>query len=681
LGTEPLAELYLETTVIFADIVGFTAWSSVREPTQIFLLLETIYNAFDVLAKRRRVYKVETIGDCYIAIAGLHEPRKDHAIVMARFARDIRRCMKTLTREVETIFGPDTSTLSIRIGLHSGPVTAGVLRGDRPRFQLFGDTINTCALMESTGEAGQIQVSQETANAIAKYGKKSWVRPRVDNKEGKLDSSTKAQTYWLTFGANLKGIAGSVWDGPTHDSFLNTSSVHLKHEESIANLSRRDSNSSSSSVSLDSDDIDTESRMERLVEWNVDKLAAILREIVARRQNSAIRLQPHDGTILRKETTPLEEVKEIIYLPDFDDKNDAVEQTNGASLSPTVIVELREYITCISKMYHDNSFHNFDHASHVVMSVTKLMSRIVAPSELDCEDDRFVKTLHDHTYGITSDPLTQFACAFSALIHDVDHLGVPNPQVVKERPALAEMYKNRSVAEQNSLDLSWDLFMHAKFENLRRVLCGTKEELRRFRQLVVNAVMATDIMDKELKELRNGRWTKAFQERSDEGTKAALNRKATIVIEHIIQASDVAHTMQHWHVYRKWNERLFREMYQAYREGRAEKDPSEFWYKGEIGFLDFYVIPLAKKLKDCGVFGVSSGEYLNYAQQNRKQWTSKGEEVVKSMVASMHMDSEAPPKEAPSSSSSSMLIFEASSCRGSTYDLDLDVESGNTDAE
>jgi hypothetical protein len=99
----------------------------------------------------------------------------------------------------------------------------------------------------------------------------------------------------------------------------------------------------------------------------------------------------------------------------------------------------------------------------------------------------------------------------------------------------------------------------------------------------------------------------------------------------MIQASDVSHTMQHWHIYRKWNARLFSEMYKAYVEGRAEKDPSEFWYKGEIGFFDFYIIPLAKKLKDCGVFGVSSYEYLNYAEQNRAEWEAKGQGIVEEM--------------------------------------------------
>jgi len=73
---------------------------------------------------------------------------------------------------------------------------------------------------------------------------------------------------------------------------------------------------------------------------------------------------------------------------------------------------------------------------------------------------------------------------------------------------------------------------------------------------------------------------------------------------------------------------FYQENLVAYHEGRAEKDPTEFWYKGEIGFFDFYIIPLAKKLKECGVFGVSCDEYLNYALANRKEWVEKGEDVV-----------------------------------------------------
>jgi hypothetical protein len=94
--------------------------------------------------------------------------------------------------------------------------------------------------------------------------------------------------------------------------------------------------------------------------------------------------------------------------------------------------------------------------------------------------------------------------------------------------------------------------------------------------------------------------------------------------------------MQHWHVYRKWNARLFEESYMAFLEGRAEKDPSEIWYEGEIGFFDFYIIPLAKKLKDCGVFGVSSDEYLTYAMQNRQEWEERGRQVVAELKEAAH---------------------------------------------
>ena len=91
--------------------------------------------------------------------------------------------------------------------------------------------------------------------------------------------------------------------------------------------------------------------------------------------------------------------------------------------------------------------------------------------------------------------------------------------------------------------------------------------------------------------------------------------------------------MQHWNVYTKWNARLFKEMYKAYLDGRSgAKDPSEFWAKGEIGFFDFYIIPLAKKLKECGVFGVSSDEYLQYAISNRNEWEEKGEAMTRRIM-------------------------------------------------
>lgn len=277
------------------------------------------------------------------------------------------------------------------------------------------------------------------------------------------------------------------------------------------------------------------------------------------------------------------------------------------------------------------------------MSVTKLVNCMVTMSKPYGHDNRsFQSQQHERTFGITSDPLTLFACVFAAIIHDVGHPGVSNLQLVREGGPLVAKYHSKSVAEQASVDLAWNLLMTKPYQTLRETICATSAEQSQFRQLVVNLVMATDIMDKELQVSRDQRWERAFEQSISDGKdngapdsfpREEINRKATIVLEHLIQVSDIVHTMQHWHVYRKWNERLFEEMFKAYEIGRAAKDPTEFWFQGEIAFFDNHVIPLAKKLKQCGVFGVSSDEYLNYALENRHEWEIKGKLVVEEMAA------------------------------------------------
>ena len=104
---------------------------------------------------------------------------------MCRFAKDIISRFHVLSKDLEMILGPDTGDLDLRVGIHTGPVTAGILRGERARFQLFGDTMNTTARIESTGQRGRIQCSKETAEQIVKAGKSSWLQARVDRVQAK----------------------------------------------------------------------------------------------------------------------------------------------------------------------------------------------------------------------------------------------------------------------------------------------------------------------------------------------------------------------------------------------------------------------------------------------------------------------------------------------------------------
>jgi len=483
--------------------------------------------------------------------------------------------------------------------------------------------------MESNGRRNKIHISGETADLLIEADKENWITPREDVIVAKGKGAL--QTYWLALSKHESSHSPSAYQGSVNDT---ADTVAALDNTEVDIRARKASNSAAAM------------KVQRLIDWNSDLLLQLLMKIVARRTSLTTGAPKTNGEIKKLElvvgeggTPPLEEIQEIITLPKFDATaaKDEIDPKT-VDLGEHVPTQLRDFVAVLASLYRDNPFHCFEHASHVTMSVSKLLSRIAAPDLLETQgDDDLASALHDHTYGITSDPLTQFSVVMAAMIHDVDHRGVPNSILCKEDPQLASVYHGKSVAEQNSIDVAWNAMMDPSFEDLRKCIYGDENEFQRFRSLLVNSVMATDIFDKELALLRKSRWNKAFQEGQREGSAMDdVNRKATIVIEHLIQASDVSHTMQHWHVYQKWNARLFEETYSAFLTGRSDTDPSEGWYKGEIGFFDHYIIPLARKLKECGVFGVSSDEYLSYATENRREWEAKGIAVVTALVQKCH---------------------------------------------
>eukprot|EP00980_Cylindrotheca_fusiformis_P031811 scaffold27023_cov147-Cylindrotheca_fusiformis.AAC.1 len=158
--------------------------------------------SFPILPSSLPTSLVETVGDCYVAAAGLPDPMDDHAVVACKFARKALETMKEITNEMEISLGPDTVALELRVGIHSGQVTAGVLRGERSRFQLFGDTMNTASRMESSGERDSIQVTQATADLLKEAGYVRWLIPRSSRisvkGKGKMQTSGFARRNRLS---------------------------------------------------------------------------------------------------------------------------------------------------------------------------------------------------------------------------------------------------------------------------------------------------------------------------------------------------------------------------------------------------------------------------------------------------------------------------------------------------
>jgi class 3 adenylate cyclase len=190
---EPIADLFLDTSIMFSDIVGFTKWSSERSPHEVFKLLERLFWEFDDIAQRLNVFKLGTIGDCYIAVTGIPDPIDDHATLLTQFAFECRDKVRQVCSDLEAE-GLDTAKLDMRFGIHSGAITAGILRGTKSRFELFGDTINTASRMESTGQAGKIQLSEETAELLRIDNKGGWLTMREDKVAAKGKGTL--QTWW-----------------------------------------------------------------------------------------------------------------------------------------------------------------------------------------------------------------------------------------------------------------------------------------------------------------------------------------------------------------------------------------------------------------------------------------------------------------------------------------------------
>jgi hypothetical protein len=330
---------------------------------------------------------------------------------------------------------------------------------------------------------------------------------------------------------------------------------------------------------------DPSEKYARHIDLLYDVTSSYLKQIAAGRTNTKSGGSPVTTTSLKtaivRRRTVLDEVSDFIPMPHVGYSGRSVDHSSLklalGRLPGKVEAQWMDFITTIAACHRENNqFHNFERTAHMVISSHKMIGCICKTEPM--HNVQLGTSASDCTEDIRSDPLLQFAVVFAALIRNVDHAGINNAALCKENPQLAAICVGCSIAEQNAVEIGWELLMDPSYADLQHYMFGAiKSEILRFRQVVVNMVMATDIFNVRMRENRNKRWHKAFHYSTEDISNSnhktyrstADNKqkkksfKIAVVMENIMQAVDMAHMVQGWKVCKKWNIQSFHESYQG----------------------------------------------------------------------------------------------------------------------
>lgn len=204
-GTRHIAQCYPDVTVLFADLVGFTEQAASTDPEEVVMALDDVFSRFDQLADRFGLEKIKTIGDAYMAAAGVPAPRPDHVSAAAAMALEGRECVSALR-------WPSRTPIGVRIGIACGPVMAGVIGRRKFAYDVWGDTVNTASRLESSAVPGSIQVSEAVYERLsARY---LFSEPYVVQLKGKGPTRARILTGRLPAGSATGPTAGGQAPSP-----------------------------------------------------------------------------------------------------------------------------------------------------------------------------------------------------------------------------------------------------------------------------------------------------------------------------------------------------------------------------------------------------------------------------------------------------------------------------------
>lgn len=365
-------------------------------------------------------------------------------------------------------------------------------------------------------------------------------------------------------------------------------------------------------------------RRERLVDYHTNVLKGLLSKLAAMHfstsSNSldadsyAEKIENEDASSMK---TFNEEAMEGILFP-TSTKVAGIASTLVGNVDPytiddSVTNQLRELVSRVSRWHRDDlPFHSFEHASHTVLSITKLLAAIETAH-------RTTDTLLNKTKSMITHPLTQFVLVFAALVHDASD--------------------EDARAAERSTRRAWTLFFEPCFCDLRRSVCRSHRDYEFFRRLLGKSILVvtaevTDFVD------HRGNGQSAGSPPSERITffaeKQEASNKALTIVEKLLRVSDVSYSLQHFLVFQKWNRLRFKEEYATYlsENDYTKEDPSVSWHKSELESFDDR-IRLVRSLRDSGVCNKLADVYLNAAIANRREWERKGVSMERKRKNSM----------------------------------------------
>jgi guanylate cyclase len=317
-GRKVEPETHQNITVLLSEIVGFSSLETALPPTKLSNLLDRLYTKFDSLCDLHNVFKIETSEETFMCVTNLAEEQNDHVRIMAAFATDaLKAAACTLIDDQD----PSKGYVKIRIGFHTGPVVSHVVGSKTPRYSIIGETVTMASKLKEMCTPQRVQCSDLSADLLKKQNPEAelFLRGAIS-----INSEKEAVAYWV--GEPILPGSEAISICPKNG----TSGEGLKD-------------------------------MDSLIEWNVDVLQRLIKEIVAARDASSA--EPEDFSQLRSgQGTVFDEVIEVVPLPAFDkDTVRRMKEHKGVDLDPTVLSQLRDFVTAISQMYHQNvPFHNFE---------------------------------------------------------------------------------------------------------------------------------------------------------------------------------------------------------------------------------------------------------------------------------------------------------------------------------